>query len=853
MRKVLILIFFTASLVIPVYAQSADNLDVSANKQYPGSEYVLGRPVESTYEYNLDLRSAQVAFTVDETYSMRGPMNGVRDNIKWFFEQLGGDAEGTVIGSGCGSSSTDYSDSDGYHCLDRPYPGDNYGPGEPRDLAPGQGLISNENDLVDAADNLEERNSFEGPDSTVSEAVNYGPESSDYTGNIGYYGDEDYNWGSEASKAIIWVQSGGAGYGSCSGISDFSSGGLGRYMEDNNFEFYAIVRSLSGCRSNFETAASNTGGKVYDLSNDPSSEDWQDILGEISSSLDTSVRLNGLVDQYSYSEDNYDEDNLQGNHKNFRFLNAPESSGQQSLSLTWRPVDIGNLDIKSGESFIEVEQSDGSFQNFYFNNQQISEVKYVDFELSGYTVERDDSQVNIEAEIANNGNVDSLGPAQTSSPRELFVKDSSSTISTNISSISAGDSENVTLSIGNSNSMVDGNNIEDLFLHVDAQGFWDGKSGQVAVPDAEGEALEPNENDNEVQIGYPPRVRDIQFSDISGQHAFSVEAKIDILTDGNDFGECRLKFTNQENGNEYPSSGWAEGQISEINGDTASCTYDNFNSSVSGFEPTDNVEVNITAENDEGATGWNSKNHEIINRPPVVSIVEPKDSEPVWNRDATLRITVDDPEGDNIELIEYWDNIDNNLIQSMPNPPDVNGEGTFSADWQDLNLGEYSWRVEVDDKWDTGDEGPVTFERVVSQIYRVDHTVDHQYSSLIVDEGGQASMFFESDVATNNRTVTTYVEGSGIGVEYADGSTQKTYEVDTGQPHRFQLRISALDTGKNELRIITEDDSVSTNTTTTFPVYVRESVSEGQSVPGLALIQIITIFLTSILFYYGTL
>ena len=848
MRKAFILSVILVSLFFSVSGQSADNLDVSVDREYPGGEYVLGRPVESTYEYNLDLRSAQVAFTVDETYSMSPVMNGVKNNIKWFFGELGGSAEGTVLGSGAGD---DNNNRNPYHFTDDPYPASALP--EPRDLGSEEGLMSDTTKLENAADRLRERTYFEGPDSTVAEALNFGSEASDYTGSTGYYGDEDYGWNDDSSKAIIWLQDGRAGFGSCSRISDFSSGGMGNYMEDNNFEFYAIVRDLSGCRNNFENAASNTGGKVYDLSNNPSSEDWQDILGEISSSLDTSVRLNSVVDQYSYSDDNYDEDNLQGNHKNFRFLNAPESSGQQSLSLTWRPTDFGNLDIESGDSFIEVEQSDGSFQNFYFNDQQISEVKYVDFELSDFTVERDDSQVDVEAKISNNGDVASLGPGETSRPRRVFVEDSSTSVSAEIPSISAGGSENVTLSIGNSNSMVDGNNIEDLFLHVDAQGFWNGKSGSVSVPEARGEVLEPNEDDNEVQIGYPPRVRDIQFNDIDAQHAFSVESKVDILTDGNDFGECRLKFTNQENGNEYPSSGWLKGQLSEVNGNTASCTYDNFNSSVSGFEPTDNVEVNITAENDEGATGWNTDSHEIINRPPEVTVLEPKDNEPVWERDASLRITVDDPEADNIELIEFNDLIDNQLIESMPNPPDVNGEGTFTGEWQDLNLGEYEWGVEVEDKWGSTVKGPFPFERVVSQNYRVQNTVDHQYSSLIVDEGGQASMFFDSDVVTDNRTVTTYVEGDGIDVEYSDGSNQKTYEVDTGEPDRFQLRIEALDTGSNELRIITEDDSVSTNTTTTFPVYVRESVEEGQSVPGLSFYYLVFIGLFSSLLYFALL
>jgi len=269
-----------------------------------------------------------------------------------------------------------------------------------------------------------------------------------------------------------------------------------------------------------------------------------------------------------------------------------------------------------------------------------------------------------------------------------------------------------------------------------------------------------------------------------------------------------------------------------------------------GFEPDEDIDTSVEIEDHHSSYISDLETNPIPNRPPIVSILEPKNSEAVLDKDAMLKITVDDPEGDNIELVEYWDDTENNLIQSISNPPDSDGEGTFTVDWQDLDLGEYKWTAEVHDKWSTGDAGPATFERLVSQIYRVRHTIDHQYSSLIVDEGGQASMFFESDVATDNRTVTTYVEGDGIDVEYADGSTQKSYEVDTGEPDRFQLRISALDTGKNELRIITEDDSVSTNTTTTFPVYVRESVEEGQSVPGIGLIQLVALALAGLMFYY---
>ena len=807
MRKALTLIFFTACLIVPISAQSADIIDSSIEDSNGGQDdFVLGRSAKSTFEYRINdpYQAIDTALTIDTSGSMGGgPLSNAKSGANNYIDA-------TNTGKGDENAVVEFGGSSGSVV---------------------QSLTSSKSNAKSAVNGLNADGGTPLPDG-VSTANN------------------ELNDGNNPIQVMIVLADGGGGDPGTEADNARDDGVIihgimyGGGADTGEFE------SLTDASCSTSSSENNDGDNCWYAQSGTIDSVYQSIQQQVEAETDVNLKMRKR--DMAYSTDSDQVNDLGGVNQEFVNKYKDVDAGEKTDTLDWRPTDYGNQELLTGDSVLEVITEEGSAQE-NFNNQFSADIDYVDFELSDFTVERDDSQVDVEAEISNNGNVDSLSESETSRPRKVFVEDSSTSISAEMPSISAGDSENVTLSIGNSNSMVDGNNIEDLFLHVDAQGFWNGKSGSVSVPEARGEVLEPNEDDNEVQIGYPPRVRDIQFNDIDAQHAFSVESKVDILTDGNDFGECRLKFNNQENGNEYPSSGWLKGQLSEVNGNTASCTYDNFNSSVSGFEPTDNVEVNITAENDEGVTGWNTDSHEIINRPPEVTVLEPKDNEPVWERDASLRITVDDPEADNIELIEFNDLIDNQLIESMPNPPDVNGEGTFTGEWEDLNLGEYEWGVEVEDKWGSTVKGPFPFERVVSQNYRVQNTVDHQYSSLIVDEGGQASMFFDSDVVTDNRTVTTYVEGDGIDVEYSDGSTQKTYEVDTGEPDRFQLRIEALDTGSNELRIITEDDSVSTNTTTTFPVYVRESVEEGQSVPGLSFYYLVFIGLFSSLLYFALL
>lgn len=804
MRKVFLLIIISALFMPSVLTQTASDLDTSIEDRNGNqNEFVLGRPITSTFDYTINdpYQPIDTALSIDESGSMGGVMADAKDGAKQYVDNTNtaqGDKNAVIS-----FESSAYTK---------------------------QSLTSSKSDAKDAIDSISDGGGTDLP-SGVSEAH------------------DELNTGSNEVQVMIVLADGGGGDPGTEADAARSDGikvhGIMYGSGASTSEFESLT-DASDCST--DSSENGDGDNCWYAESGTIDDVYQAIQQQVEEETDVSLRMR--LNDMAYSDDFYDNYNgLAGSNEEYIRNYYDVSSGSKTRTFEWRPTNYGSYDLLTGDSIIEVTTEDGTTQ-YDFTNVFSDNVDHVDFEVEDYTVDRDDSQVGVEAKIVNNGDTSSLGPSETANPREFWVKDSSNHVSKQIPSIPAGGSENITMSIGNSNPVVDGTNIEALHLHADANGYWDGLGGQTEVGDAEGEALEPNEDDNLVQVGYPPRVGNIQFNDIPGEHAFSVEATVDILTDGSDFGECRLKFTNQENGEEFPDSGEVEGDLSEQDSDTAKCTYDNFNSSVSGFEPTDNVKVNITAEDDEGATGWGTNTHEIINRAPQITVLGPKNKEPIWERDAILEIGVSDPEGDPITKVEFRDAVTKSIIDSRPSPPT---QPQYSAEWKDLDLGTYEWDVEVWDKWDSQLRGPSEFERVVSQIYRVQHTVDHKYSSIIVEEGGQTPFFFESSVATNNRTVTTYLEGDGINVSYADGSTEKTYEVDTGNPERFQVQIEGDQVGENELRIITEDESVTTNTTTKFPVYVRKSVSEGQSIPGLTTIYLVVIGFFSSLLYFVSL
>lgn len=349
----------------------------------------------------------------------------------------------------------------------------------------------------------------------------------------------------------------------------------------------------------------------------------------------------------------------------------------------------------------------------------------------------------------------------------------------------------------------------------------------------------------------------IDFTNYTDAHSFNVSGIIEDSDADNpsEIDSCTLKFSDGD-GNTVttnPSIDYNSGTNNQ-----ASCFYSNVSAYMptpsnldTGFTPDETINVSMDFQDHHSAanTSWNT--NIVPNRPPVINIVQPRNGEPVLEEEPGLIVQVTDPEGDEFQRLEYRDDISGNTISDL-NPPPQQFE--YNQTWGPLDLGTYYWEVEAWDKWGSANVSNIEFERVISTVYRVQHQIDYEYSSLIIEDNGQGFFFFESDVDTQNRTVTTYLRGNNLSAEFVDtGSSQRTYEVDTGDPERFHVRVQSDNPGKHELKIITEDESVSSNTTVTFPVYVRESVSEGAEVPGLTIPYLVLILLTSSLLYFALL
>lgn len=360
-----------------------------------------------------------------------------------------------------------------------------------------------------------------------------------------------------------------------------------------------------------------------------------------------------------------------------------------------------------------------------------------------------------------------------------------------------------------------------------------------------------------------PMVQEIEISEYDDRHAFDIAVDIEFPDDGSHepaSNACVITLEGEDTGgqNIYESDSDPEldADFTYLGNDDAECL-------VNGVEPEDCEsgacsgdfdfevleEITVTAEafDHHEASGSNTVTNEIPNRAANIDIVQPSSGDTILERDVDLEASVDDPEGDQFDVV-FRDSSDD-VLESYQSQDD----GTFSAEWEDLDVGEYTWTVEVDDSYEETSVSS-NFLRVVSLIYRVQKNVDHPYSVLIVDEGGSSTIFLETSIETDDREVTTYLSGEDIEPEFQENDDdQKTYDLNVGDTERHQIMVEGIETGITELEITTEDDTVDVNTTETFPVYVQDPIAEGQQVPGLTKGYLAIIAVFSSLVYFALL
>lgn len=143
---------------------------------------------------------------------------------------------------------------------------------------------------------------------------------------------------------------------------------------------------------------------------------------------------------------------------------------------------------------------------------------------------------------------------------------------------------------------------------------------------------------------------------------------------------------------------------------------------------------------------------------------------------------------------------------------------------------------------------------LVSADERVQHSIQHDYSSLIVDKEGSSTISLTSSVESGSRDVEIEVDGESIEPEFVGGEgDSKIFNVAEDQPEMNRILVRGEEVGETELEITATDQEWEISREKTFPVYVRESTVESQNAPGLEFYNIIAIGILGAIVYFVSL
>lgn len=370
----------------------------------------------------------------------------------------------------------------------------------------------------------------------------------------------------------------------------------------------------------------------------------------------------------------------------------------------------------------------------------------------------------------------------------------------------------------------------------------------------------------EFQVSIDDPEVDLEAEEVEGDHAFNVTADVEYGRD--DYDET-VEFT-LDNGEgivhefEFDNS---ESHMSREVQDERNVEYElkvEPDDGIQGVCPSDNcegnfefnvldevdIEVEVTDE-DIGSGDEELQDVQIPNNPPTPGAdpLNPVDGGLVLGEDADLTVSADDEENDPVN-ITFLDMDSNNELASYS---DINLGDPITYTWEDLDLGDYEWGVNVSDHYDY-QVSSWTFTRVISDSFRLQKSIDYRYSSLIVTESSRASLLIEVvNTHPSEKNISSEVSAldGEVTADFAnyDGST---YTLDSGESKRLQIQVDADEVdgfAEDTLRFSSIDQQIGAETVEEFPVYVRSSEQESRGVPGLTGTMIFIIGLVSVLLF----
>ena len=539
----------------------------------------------------------------------------------------------------------------------------------------------------------------------------------------------------------------------------------------------------------------------------------------------SSANLSMVMPDHVYTEDSYDRVENHPDGQRFVREDIDVTEGGHTESFTWYPDDHGNdMVIKTGESYIDFE-SNGDTTRYDFTSDLTDRIYYVDLNISGHSLKREDGMIDISLDLENQGNIESKD-------RKLHLTDEDNNIlERDIDPISADSSYEESFEVAENNITFEDAQRITAHFDPDANLFWDN------APIGEGNALEPDESDNEDMIGYPPLLLSTSPDEVKWNETFSFSMNFDHYFPDAVSGN----YTAVENGSilhdsrtfNKPAEGTAQADMIDNND---SRIFYNFSGRLVGPEGAVSV--------------YDGFDFYIANPLPEIYGAEPRNMEQV-PEEVQLRAYVrDDNSVENPDDLSVQ--IYNEETGAEMYSEDSLSEGDpIIYDWTtaDEEGKIYRWNLTVSDQWDTISQ-VFRFQKTSRQSYRTETESEYEYSSVVTSAGSPGDFQYTTRNPLDFDKDDMETSLSGVNASFRDGSKTKSYSLPNGTSKTFDIIVKPdQDTeGQQELIVQTVNNELNTTNTERIPVYVRKDSKRTYEAPGIAIYQLVFIYLIA-LFY----
>jgi hypothetical protein len=344
---------------------------------------------------------------------------------------------------------------------------------------------------------------------------------------------------------------------------------------------------------------------------------------------------------------------------------------------------------------------------------------------------------------------------------------------------------------------------------------------------------------------HQPSVVDVTYSDYSDRHAFNVSAELSDLDAVNDeeIESCEFRFSDGD-GNSFTHSVPIDYGFGTEN--QALCLYSDINSSITGFEVLEDIDVEVTVEDYHSVQSTYTGSHKIPNSEPFSLNPEPQDEGYTGSYPVDLSVTVDDPEMDMMNVTFF--NADNGNQIYREESLTVGERPGHEWDVPDATTSTHRWTVQVSDKWSARN---ITYEftNSLETNYRSDLSVELNYSTIVMEEGN--NRYTELTIhnrVSNEKNLT--INLTGVEAEFLDGSSVKTLpEFGGGESRAYTIRATPDTVVDGNITVTVTNNDLGIETVERIPVTVLPSSIESNEVPGIGAIQLIFLLSAATVLY----